>query len=154
MLAKIFNFGTSVLGCIIILSIYDNAEPALQNYLRRRRSIGVTTTTTIHYKEEDRGLAEAEEVQGIDSSTIAIDTIIISDSGSTTGCGQYTNEVACSMNSDSRGNGCRWCTDHLSNKICVGEDSVGYKFAPCNNWLCYDPQDPAKSDALSCERVW
>ena len=68
-------------------------------------------------------------------------------------CSQHnSNESTCNSNIDEHGNKCNYCTDHLSNKVCVPETSLGYKFAPCNNWVCRG-SDPSKSDVTACERM-
>ena len=69
-------------------------------------------------------------------------------------CSQHSsNENTCNSNIDEHGNECRYCTDHLSNKVCVPETSLGYKFAPCNNWICHVRGEPSKSDVTACERM-
>ena len=70
-----------------------------------------------------------------------------------TGCGLSHKENACNANQDERGNECRWCADPIHNFVCVADDSMGYKFAPCNKWTCYNEEEPEKSDVTACERV-
>ena len=72
---------------------------------------------------------------------------------SATGCGRFLDANSCNSNTDERGNSCYFCTDHLEKEVCVGEDDMGYKFAPCNKWLCIDFDDPLKNDISSCERT-
>ena len=38
-------------------------------------------------------------------------------------------------------------------KLVVPETSLGYKFAPCNNWICHVRGEPGKSDVTACERM-
>lgn len=68
-------------------------------------------------------------------------------------CGSHPEEESCNANRDEGGSRCKWCTNHLEKNVCVSDDSMGYKFAPCNKWICYDKDDPEKSDLTACERV-
>ena len=113
------------LGAMILVAIYDQAEPALLNL--RRSAI---FPSSIPIPNGERVLEE------------------------TTGCSKHYNDAdACNANQDERGKGCRWCTNDLSDRVCVADDSQGYKFAPCNNWICDNEDDPMKSDIAACERV-
>ena len=41
----------------------------------------------------------------------------------------------------------------IHNFVCIADDSMGYKFAPCNKWTCYNEEEPEKSDVTACERL-
>ena len=71
-----------------------------------------------------------------------------------TGCRSFYDESACNTNKDRRGNECHWCINHLSKQVCVAGDSQGYKFAPCNYWVCFNENEPKTNDLSSCERAW
>ena len=68
-------------------------------------------------------------------------------------CDSLDNELSCNKTQDGRGNECHWCTDPLSNSVCVAHISYGFEFAPCNKWVCHSKEMPEKSDITACERV-
>lgn len=134
-----------VLGAFGLFSTHYHAEPLLQN-LRSRRS---STILPIHHSDDivDSNISNSR----LPSPTTARKRKQLERQG--VGCGAYVDEDSCNKSQDKRGNECHWCTDQDSNQLCVADDSLGYSFAPCNNWMCHDMEDPSKSDITACERV-
>ena len=126
----VVNFMFTLLGAMVILVIYDKGvEPLLIRGIRSS-SFGKTQGTSaadIYYSDPTRRLSA--------------------------GCSKFGDADACNASTDKLGNSCVWCTNESYHRgLCVGDNSMGYKFAPCNNWLCHNPDEPSKSDPKSCER--
>jgi len=166
------NFVSTVLLAMIFIAITDSIQPNLiQDISARQQSThpqphqqprslrgsrpqqqeqkASTTASSQIPKHIPDFEGEDKLIRHLNASST---TTRISKSRST--CAQHNNDAdACNSQVDENGNECRYCTNHLKQQVCVSDSSIEFKFSPCNNWLCYDDEDPSKSDVTACERV-
>lgn len=131
MLSNTANFALTLIGAIVLVSMFDHVEPELANLRGNSddKNNNASSSPIRQTKAIERKLQGAKE------------------------CGKYYTEDSCNAKKDNKGNECQWCTDDNSNRVCVADISLGYTFAPCNNWICVNEADPSKSDLTSCERI-
>ena len=165
------NFVSTVLLAMVFIAITDRIQPNLIQYVSARQQ-----STHPQSHQPQRGLRGSSRSQQQKASTTASSQIpkhipdfegedklirhLNASSKSrihsklSSSCAQHNNNADASNSQvDELGNECRYCTNHLKQQVCVSDSSIEFKFSPCNNWLCYDDEDPSKSDVTACERV-
>lgn len=130
MLSSIMKFIALVGAIAIILSVYDGAAESASTHHLRRSGDGGSTTAVAAEARDRRILKETK-----------------------TRCSNFGDVDACTSNKDENGNDCQWCSDPTRTEVCVTEESIVYKFAPCNMWLCYNAGEPEKSDPVTCVQM-
>jgi len=136
MIAKIINFMITFVGAMVIVTIYDEVEPSIRALRGEVGEATNNTNTSIPAQGGERMLEQEQQQEELAP------------------CSRHADLDACNGSSDGRGRECHWCAHHLLvSKIgCVADNSQIYKFAPCNNWICFNEEEPAKSDIEACER--
>ena len=164
------NFVATVLLAMVFIAITDSIQPNLIQYISARqqsthpqphqRPRSLRGSRSQHQKTPSSQIpkhipdfeGEDKLIRHLNASSTRIHSKLSSLSRSS--CAQHNNDAdACNSQVDELGNECRYCTNHLKQQVCVSDSSIEFKFSPCNNWLCYDDEDPSKSDVTACERV-
>jgi len=162
------NFVSTVLLAMVFIAVADSIQPNLIQYVSARQQSthpqphqplrSLRGSRSQHQKQKSSQIpkhipdfeGEDKLIRHLNASSKS--TRIYSKSRSS--CAQHNNDAdACNSQVDEMGNECRYCTNHLKQQVCVSDSSIEFKFSPCNNWLCYDDEDPSKSDVTACERV-
>ena len=162
------NFVATVLLAMVFIAITDSIQPNLIQYISARqqsthpqphqRPRSLRGSRSQHQKTPSSQIpkhipdfeGEDKLIRHLNASSTS--TRIYSKSRSS--CAQHNHDAdACNSQVDENGTECRYCTNHLKQQVCVSDSSIEFKFSPCNNWLCYDDEDPSKSDVTACERV-
>mmetsp|Transcript_14770 Transcript_14770/g.31293 ORF Transcript_14770/g.31293 Transcript_14770/m.31293 type:complete len:238 (+) Transcript_14770:3-716(+) len=147
------SFLTTFLVAIAVVSIYDNAK-IVHEVLRLRGNAAAHPSFSEPRTEQQH--KELGKVLFNDTSSKPIpdneQRRVVLKKELFTSCDKHNTVDKCNGSKDNRGIECRRCTDYLLVKeLCVADDSEVYKFAPCNNWICYNDEEPLKRDMAACE---
>jgi len=164
------NFVSTVLLAMIFIAITDRIQPNLIQYVSARqqsthpqphqppRSLRGSRSQKTASSQIPKHIPDFEGedklIRHLNASSTRVHGKLSSSLSRSSSCAQHNNDAdTCNSKVDENGNECRYCTNHLKQQVCVSDSSIEFKFSPCNNWLCYDDEDPSKSDVTACERV-